>query len=302
MVSLWKGKESLTKVAKFGPFPRTILYKVCLFYPSWRATSLRGHHLGWPREGSHCMSSWFWYSPNFTLMYNIIILHVTLRHIQVYNIINWWIYASDVATCMIRIRISSVTYGQLMYFTCSHLLAEPKLEWHLSRYLLKYNYMTNSASNKRSEYFENIFLFIYKAWANLINNGSKLRHWCVKGSKYRLRDKTSCVIDWKDSTVMLCEAYVHNGMRLRGFCISIHMCTISSNSFSVKLLKLIVNHSWHTIDYEQQLYEYIHFEVKWAVVGIGNNLASTTSRFLNHGWNIKTSIETSWMTPQVSCI
>ena len=23
----WKGQESLTKIAKFGPFPRTILYK-----------------------------------------------------------------------------------------------------------------------------------------------------------------------------------------------------------------------------------------------------------------------------------
>ena len=36
---LWKGQESITKVAKFGPFPCTILYKSCLFYPSWQATS-----------------------------------------------------------------------------------------------------------------------------------------------------------------------------------------------------------------------------------------------------------------------
>ena len=36
---LWKRKECLTKVAKFGPFPCTILYKSCLFYPSWQATS-----------------------------------------------------------------------------------------------------------------------------------------------------------------------------------------------------------------------------------------------------------------------
>ena len=31
---LWKGQENLTKVAKIGPFPCTILYKSCLFYPS----------------------------------------------------------------------------------------------------------------------------------------------------------------------------------------------------------------------------------------------------------------------------
>ena len=36
---LWKGQESLTKVAKFGPFRRIILYKSCLFCPSWQATS-----------------------------------------------------------------------------------------------------------------------------------------------------------------------------------------------------------------------------------------------------------------------
>ena len=31
--------ECLTNVAKFGPFPCTILYKSCLFYPSWQASS-----------------------------------------------------------------------------------------------------------------------------------------------------------------------------------------------------------------------------------------------------------------------
>ena len=36
---LRKGQESLTKVANFGSFPCTILYKSCLFYPSWQATS-----------------------------------------------------------------------------------------------------------------------------------------------------------------------------------------------------------------------------------------------------------------------
>ena len=36
---LWKGQGCLTKVAKLCPFPCTSLYKSCLFYPSWQATS-----------------------------------------------------------------------------------------------------------------------------------------------------------------------------------------------------------------------------------------------------------------------
>ena len=36
--SYWMHK-CLTKVAKFGPFPYTILYKSCLIYPWWQATS-----------------------------------------------------------------------------------------------------------------------------------------------------------------------------------------------------------------------------------------------------------------------
>ena len=53
---LWKGQESLTKVAKFGPFPRTILYKSYLFYPSWQATSFE-RPLSWVAfiEGFHCI-------------------------------------------------------------------------------------------------------------------------------------------------------------------------------------------------------------------------------------------------------
>ena len=35
---LWKGQVSRTKFAQF-PCPCTILYKSCLFYPSWQATS-----------------------------------------------------------------------------------------------------------------------------------------------------------------------------------------------------------------------------------------------------------------------
>ena len=53
---LWKGQECLIKVAKFGPFPCTILYKSCLFYPSWQATSFERPPF-WMAfvEGFHCM-------------------------------------------------------------------------------------------------------------------------------------------------------------------------------------------------------------------------------------------------------
>ena len=66
---LWKGQESLTKVAKFGPFPGTILYKSCLFYPSWQATSferppswvafVERFHCGWPKSAHwHFLNPW----------------------------------------------------------------------------------------------------------------------------------------------------------------------------------------------------------------------------------------------------
>ena len=53
---LWKGQESLTKVAKFVPFSRTILYKPCLFYPSWQATSFE-RPPSWVAfiDGFHCI-------------------------------------------------------------------------------------------------------------------------------------------------------------------------------------------------------------------------------------------------------
>ena len=35
---LCKDQERLTKIAKFGPFPCTILSKSCLFYPSLEVT------------------------------------------------------------------------------------------------------------------------------------------------------------------------------------------------------------------------------------------------------------------------
>ena len=54
---LWKGQESLTKVAKFDPFPCTILYKSSLFYPSWKATSFeRPSSCVAFIEGFHCIT------------------------------------------------------------------------------------------------------------------------------------------------------------------------------------------------------------------------------------------------------
>ena len=54
---LWKGQECLTKVAKFGPFPCTILYKSCLPYPSWQDTSFE-RPVSWVAfiKGFHCIS------------------------------------------------------------------------------------------------------------------------------------------------------------------------------------------------------------------------------------------------------
>ena len=59
MEPLWEGQESLIKVAKFGQFPRTILYKSCLFYPSWQATSFERPPF-WVAfvEGFHCIWDW----------------------------------------------------------------------------------------------------------------------------------------------------------------------------------------------------------------------------------------------------
>ena len=77
---LWKGQESLTKVAKFGPFPSTILYKSCLFYPSWQATSferppswvafVEGFDCNWPKSAHwHFLNPWSHFLPeaNFGL-------------------------------------------------------------------------------------------------------------------------------------------------------------------------------------------------------------------------------------------
>ena len=51
-----KAGKNLIKVAKLGPFPRTIIYKSCLFYPSWQATSFESPP-SWVAftEGFHCI-------------------------------------------------------------------------------------------------------------------------------------------------------------------------------------------------------------------------------------------------------
>ena len=53
---LLKGQECLTKVAELGQFPCTSLYKSCLFYPSWQATSFE-RPPSWMAflEGFHCI-------------------------------------------------------------------------------------------------------------------------------------------------------------------------------------------------------------------------------------------------------
>ena len=62
---LWKGQECLTKVAKFGPLPGIVLYKSCLFYPSWQATSFERPPFGVAFiEGLHCICIITWGGPH----------------------------------------------------------------------------------------------------------------------------------------------------------------------------------------------------------------------------------------------
>ena len=72
---LWKGQECLTKVAKFGLRPCTILYKSCLFYPSWQATSferppswaafIEGFHFRKPIRQTILLIGIIWWAQNF---------------------------------------------------------------------------------------------------------------------------------------------------------------------------------------------------------------------------------------------
>ena len=57
---IWKGQECFTKFVKFGPFPRTILYKSCLFCASQQATSFEKPPF-WVAfiEGFHCILQTF---------------------------------------------------------------------------------------------------------------------------------------------------------------------------------------------------------------------------------------------------
>ena len=54
---LWEGQGCLTKVAKYGPFPCTILYKSYFFHPSWQVTYFE-RPPSWVAfiEGFHCFT------------------------------------------------------------------------------------------------------------------------------------------------------------------------------------------------------------------------------------------------------
>ena len=56
MTPLWIGHECLTKLTKFGPYPCTILYKLCLFYP-WSQAIYFKRPPSWVAfiEGLHCI-------------------------------------------------------------------------------------------------------------------------------------------------------------------------------------------------------------------------------------------------------
>ena len=70
MEPLWKCQESLTKFAKFGRLPRTILYKSRLSYPSWQTTSierppswvafLEGFDCIFTVQKLQCSKQWLW--------------------------------------------------------------------------------------------------------------------------------------------------------------------------------------------------------------------------------------------------
>ena len=79
---IWKCQKCLTKVAKFCPFPCTILYKSCLFCPSWQAISFeRPPSCVAFIEGFHCIAQ------NGTNFQNLCDSHSSL-----YNNGKCWIY------------------------------------------------------------------------------------------------------------------------------------------------------------------------------------------------------------------
>ena len=86
---LWKGQERLTEVAKFGPFPRTILYKSCLFYPSWQATSFE-RPPSWVAfiEGFHCIYIWNIYNCLFMsfFFYSLLLIFLVCLYLA------WMLY------------------------------------------------------------------------------------------------------------------------------------------------------------------------------------------------------------------
>ena len=100
-----KGQGSLSKVAKFGLFPCTILYKSCLFYPCWQVTSFE-RPPSWVAfiEGFHCtciqnmvivscVSAW----PQGKIYLDFILLQMKNYTLQMISIFSWphWGYVGS---------------------------------------------------------------------------------------------------------------------------------------------------------------------------------------------------------------
>ena len=81
----WKGQESLTKVAKFDQFPCTILYKSCLFYPSWQATSFERPPY-WVAfiEGFHCTK--------FNQYLPVVLTSLNLSDSRFWKLVMFWMW------------------------------------------------------------------------------------------------------------------------------------------------------------------------------------------------------------------
>ena len=105
---LWKGQECLTKVAKFCPFPRTILYKSCLFYPSWQATSFERPPF-WVAfiEGFHCI--WMAIRRDFTCRD---------RNTSDVNWIAWLKFYADKIKSAEGIGVSTNSCKEIVYKMC----------------------------------------------------------------------------------------------------------------------------------------------------------------------------------------
>ena len=130
---LWKGQGSLSKVAKFGLFPRTILYKSCLFYPWWQVTSFQ-RPPSWVAfiEGFHCtciqnmvivscVSAW----PLGKIYLDFILLQMENYNLQMISIFSWphWGYVG-----------SNANFWQYREKSCHHVMHINHCNWILWPY------------------------------------------------------------------------------------------------------------------------------------------------------------------------